>query len=166
MTNQLSIRPAVPEDAPGIARVHVQAWRESYAHLVPAATLAGLDQGARESMWRTLLTAGAPDAWVACAGAGTCPEIIGWASASGGRDADGPRPLELEGIYVLASHYGSGAGQMLLEAAAGGQPAYLWVAADNPRALSFYRRNGFSPDGATTTAELAGCPVPILRMVR
>ncbi|MGY2745339.1 N-acetyltransferase family protein [Pseudarthrobacter sp. O4] len=162
MANELSIRPAVPDDARSIALVHIQAWRESYAHLLPADILAGLDHGAREKMWRTLIAAGTPDVWVASDGA----EIIGWASASAGRDADAPRPLELEGIYVLASHYGSGAGQSLLDTAAGGRPAYLWVAADNPRAFAFYRRNGFVPDGATTTAELAGVPVRIMRMVR
>ncbi len=160
--NGLSIRYAVPGDAAGIARVHVQAWREAYAHLLPADTLAGLDEGAREEMWRKTIAAATTDIRVASDGA----EIVGWATAGAGRDADAPRPLELEGIYVLASHHGTGAGQLLLDAAAGGRPAYLWLAADNPRALAFYRRNGFVLDGASATAELAGVPVPIVRMVR
>ncbi|MET4093854.1 GNAT family N-acetyltransferase [Arthrobacter sp. UYCu712] len=161
MTNGLSIRYAVPDDAAGIARVHVQAWRETYAHLLPADTLAGLDVGAREETWRERIAA-TTDVRVASDGA----EIIGWATAGAGRDADCPRPLELEGIYVLASHLGSGAGQLLLDAAVGVRPAYLWIAADNPRALAFYRRNGFVQDGASGTAELAGVPVRIMRLVR
>lgn len=160
--NGLSIRYAVPDDAAGIARVHIQAWRETYAHLLPADILAGLDAGAREETWRKLIAAATTDVRVASDGT----EIIGWASAGAGRDADGPRPLELEGIYVLASHHGSGAGQLLLDAAAGVRPAYLWIAADNPRALAFYRRNSFVLDGASATAELAGVPVRIMRMVR
>lgn len=162
MTKGIVIRQAVPGDAAGIARVHIQAWRETYAHLLSADILAGLDPQAREEMWRKIIPAATPDVWVAVDGA----EIIGWASASAGRDADAPRPFELEGIYVLASHHGSGAGQQLLEAARGEGPAYLWIAADNPRALAFYQRNGFVFDGAAATAELAGVPVRILRMVR
>ena len=49
MTTDLTVRAALLDDAPGIARVHIQAWRECYAHLLPAATLAGLEQGPREA---------------------------------------------------------------------------------------------------------------------
>lgn len=162
MTTDPAVRAAVPDDAAGIARVHLQAWRESYAHLLPAAVLAGLRQGPREARWRDIITTSGSDILVACAGT----DIIGWASAGAGRDADGPRARELEGIYVIASHYGSGAGQLLLDAAVGDGGAYLWIAQDNPRASAFYRRNGFVPDGSTATHELAGTPVRILRMVR
>jgi ribosomal protein S18 acetylase RimI-like enzyme len=162
MTSDLTVRPAVAEDAAGIARVHIQAWRESYAHLLPAASLARLEQGPREERWRSILAAAASDVWVACAGR----EIVGWASAGGGRDDSGPRARELQGIYVLASQYGSGAGQLLLDAAVGSGGAYLWVAENNPRAFAFYTRNGFVPDGATGSHELAGTAVRILRMVR
>ena len=162
MTPEPTVRAAVLDDAAGIARVHLQAWRESYAHLLPASSLAGLQHGPREARWRGIIAAAASDIWVAC----TETDIVGWASAGAGRDDDGPRPRELEGIYVLASHYGSGAGQMLLDAAVGDGGAYLWIAEDNPRASAFYRRNGFVPDGATAAHELAGTPVRILRMVR
>ncbi|MFF1829129.1 hypothetical protein [Paenarthrobacter sp. NPDC058040] len=30
-----SVRPAVVDDAEGMAIMHVQAWRESYGHLLP-----------------------------------------------------------------------------------------------------------------------------------
>ncbi|MDR7084866.1 GNAT superfamily N-acetyltransferase [Arthrobacter ginsengisoli] len=162
MTTDLTVRKAVVADAAGIAQVHIQAWRESYVHLLPAAVLAGLQRRPRETRWRETIAAGASDVWVACAGT----DIVGWASAGPGRDDDGPRPRELQGIYVLASHYGSGAGQLLLDAAIGNGGAHLWIAEDNPRAFAFYLRNGFVPDGATATHELAGTPVRILRMVR
>lgn len=162
MTTDLTVRAAVLHDAAGIARVHIQAWRECYAHLLPAEALAGLQQGPREDKWRAIITAAASNAWVACAGT----DIVGWASAGPGRDDDAPQPWELKGIYVLASHYSSGAGQMLLDSAVADGGAYLWVAEQNPRALAFYRRNGFVPDGATAAHELIGTPVRILRMVR
>jgi GNAT superfamily N-acetyltransferase len=50
-------------------------------------------------------------------------------------------------IYQYARAHGTGTGQALLEAAVGDRPAYLWTAEDNPRALAFYTRNGFIPDG-------------------
>lgn len=162
MTPDVTIRAAVLDDAAGIARVHHQAWRECYAHLLPAASLAGLQHGPREARWRGIITVATSDIWVACVGT----DIVGWTSAGAGRDEDGPRPRELEGIYVLASQYGSGAGQLLLDAAVGDAAAYLWIAEENPRACAFYRRNGFAPDGATAVHELAGTPVRILRMVR
>jgi GNAT superfamily N-acetyltransferase len=162
MTSDLAVRAAALDDAAGIARVHLQAWRESYAHLLPAEALASLQQGPREAKWREIMAAGTSEVWVACEGA----DIVGWASAGAGRDGDGPRPRELEGIYVLASSYGSGAGQLLLDAAVGDAGAYLWIAEDNPRAFAFYRRNGFAPDGAAAAHELIGTPVRILRMVR
>ncbi|WP_427135832.1 N-acetyltransferase family protein [Pseudarthrobacter sp. S9] len=90
--------------------------------------MAGLKQGPREARWRDLIAAAAPDVWVACDGT----DVVGWASASAGRDDDGPRPLELYGIYVLASHYGSGAGQLLLDSTVGRSGAYLWIAEDIP----------------------------------
>ncbi len=67
---------------------------------------------------------------------------------------------------MLASHYGTGAGQLLLEAAVGGKGAYLRIAADNPRAAAFYRNNGFTADSTELTAELVGTPVRIRRLVR
>ncbi|XAS63458.1 GNAT family N-acetyltransferase [Pseudarthrobacter sp. So.54] len=162
METDLTVRAAVADDAAAIARVHLQAWRESYAHLLPAAALAALRQGPREARWSQIIATADSDIWVACAGT----DIIGWASAGTGRDDDAPRPRELNGIYVLASHYGSGAGQLLLDAAVGDGGAYLWIAQDNPRAFAFYRRNGFALDGSTAEHELAGTPVPIQRMVR
>ncbi len=42
-----------------------------------------------------------------------------------------------------------GAGQALLDAVVRRGPAFLCVAAINPRAQAFSRRNGFRPDGST-----------------
>ena len=36
------VRPARIEDAPAIAEVHIQTWRETYAGLMPTEMLAGL----------------------------------------------------------------------------------------------------------------------------
>ena len=73
---------------------------------------------------------------------------------------------QLYAIYVLAEHYGSGAGQALLDAAIGGAAASLWILEDNPRARAFYVRNGVRagrrrqgrrPAGASRCARCGWC---------
>jgi L-amino acid N-acyltransferase YncA len=158
----LLVRPAVAADAPGIARVHIAAWRETYARLLPPGALDDLDPVARAERWVEILDEGRTEVRVADVDG----VIVGWASASAGRDADAPRGLELEGIYVLAEQHGTGAGQELLDALIGDRPAYLWSAADNPRAQAFYAKNGFHADGTRSEHPLAGHPVTIARFVR
>jgi L-amino acid N-acyltransferase YncA len=161
MGSAVGVRRASVEDAQAIAVVHVQAWREAYAHLLPADALALLNVERRAERWGELISGGA-DVWIA----ETQGEAVGWASASAGRDDDAPSGLELEGIYILAPAYGSGAGQALLDAAIGTNPAYLWMAANNPRAQRFYERNSFVLDGTARVTSLIGTPIDTVRMVR
>ena len=158
----IEVRRAVESDARGIAEVHVQAWREAYAHLVPASSLARLNVEQRERRWTEILKIPTAIIWVAT----DSEAIIGFAGSSAGHHDDAPRDLELESIYLLESQHGSGAGQRLLDAAIGADPAYLWVAEDNLRARVFYKRNGFIPDGVSDSHSLAGTPVAAIRMVR
>ncbi|SDI39259.1 L-amino acid N-acyltransferase YncA [Arthrobacter subterraneus] len=151
------------EDAYNIAQVHIQAWQETYAHLIPRETLARLDVETRAARWAEIIGRGTTGVWVAKTGTGTG---VGWAAASRKIDREAPRPLELEGLYVLAAHHGTGVGQQLLDAALKDEPAFLWMASDNPRADAFYRRNGFLPDGASKMHDLLGTQVPIVRLTR
>jgi GNAT superfamily N-acetyltransferase len=129
---------------------------------MPAEFLAALDQARREAGWRTIIADEVTDVFVALNG----EEIIGWASAGSGRDEYGPANRELEGIYVLASAYGTGAGQQLLDAAVGDDAAFLWMAEYNPRAEAFYRRNRFERDGAEKTESFGGASVSVVRLSR
>jgi ribosomal protein S18 acetylase RimI-like enzyme len=159
-----TVRPAVPDDAEGIAEVHVRTWRETYAHLLPAAYLDGLDVARRAEQWRGTLTDGSAEAPPFAALDGE--RIVGFTLAGTARDEDPPRPFQLYAINVVASAHGSGAGQALLDAAVGDSPAYLWAADDNPRAESFYRRNGFVRDGAVERQTFQGAEMVTVRMVR
>ncbi len=159
---QSTVRPARESDAAGIAAVHIHAWREAYAHLMPAEFLTALDEGRRETGWRTIIADEVTDVLIALDG----EEIIGWASAGSVRDESAPALRELEGIYVLASAYGSGAGQQLLDAAVGDDAAFSWMADDNPRAEAFYRRNRFERDGAEKTESFGGASVSVVRLSR
>ncbi|WP_292683118.1 GNAT family N-acetyltransferase [Microbacterium sp. SCN 69-37] len=137
------VRPASVDDARGIAAVHVQAWREAYVRQLPATVLAGLRVEPRIERWASIIEDDVTDVFVAEVDG----RIVGWATAGDGRDDDRPTSRELEGIYVLAAHHGTGAGQLLLDAAIGAGDAYLWMMDDNPRAEAFYLRNGFVRDG-------------------
>ena len=86
-TGAVDVRRATVDDAAGIARVHVAAWREAYAGRMPADFLASLDVERRARGWATILSAGESDAFVAERNG----EIVGWATAGAGRDDDVPR---------------------------------------------------------------------------
>ena len=154
------VRRATVEDADGIARVHIQAWRETYSRLVEPGELDELSVVRRAERWRLVIGTDV-QVWVALVG----EEIVGFASAVS-RDEQSARPRELESLYLLAEHHGSGAGQALLEASLGDAPAFLFVAGDNPRAIRFYERNGFEFDGASEEYPLVRTPITSLRMAR
>lgn len=158
----LRVRPASVDDARGIAEVHVQAWREAYARQLPAHLLAGLRVEPRVERWAVIVADDTTDVFVAEVDG----RVVGWSTASGGRDDDRPTPRELEGIYVLAALSGAGVGQRLLDAAIGTDPAHLWMLDDNPRAEAFYRRNGFVRDGVERDRTMAGHPIHVVRLVR
>lgn len=158
----LVVRPATVEDAGAIARVHIAAWRETYSRLVEPGELDDLSVERRAERWRHIIVPGDVVVWLAESGA----DIVGFASAATSGHEERVRPLELQSIYLLAAQHGSGGGQLLLDAAIGDSPAFLFVASDNPRATRFYERNGFIADGATETYPLVRTPVISVRMVR
>ncbi|WP_086517796.1 GNAT family N-acetyltransferase [Clavibacter michiganensis] len=163
MTAAPTVRSAVPADADGIAEVHIRTWQETYAHLLPASYLAGLDVATRAEDWRrTLTSSSSAPPWVALEG----DRIVGFALSGPARDEDPPRPFQLYAINMVASAHGSGAGQALFDAAVGDSPAYLWAADDNPRAEAFYRRNGFARDGGVERRMYQGVEMVTVRMVR
>ncbi|WP_227007693.1 GNAT family N-acetyltransferase [Pseudarthrobacter sp. AB1] len=114
------------------------------------AFLAALKPADRLPMWCQLLFAPEPAAWVACVDG----SVVGFSATRtvprGDTDQDLPTSgsLELWGLYLLKSHQSLGLGRRLLEAALGAGPASLWVAAGNGKAIGFYERLGFAPDGA------------------
>jgi len=144
----LRIRAAIPADAVAIATVHARSWRETYGRFVDDPdTNPWFDVGRRIGMWCSSLEEEELNVVVADADG----SIVGFAATHLTPGADAVRPEELQMLYVVESSHGSGAGQALLDAVLGDRPASLWVAADNPRAHAFYRRNGFRPDGAESS---------------
>jgi ribosomal protein S18 acetylase RimI-like enzyme len=158
-----AVRTPRVEDADEAARVHVQVWREAYADNMPADFLEGLDPVKAAERWRLRFEMDEPDGVVVVA-TGRDGEIVGIASAGPTRDEDSLTEWELYSINVLAAHHGSGVADQLITAAVAQRPATLWVVRDNPRADAFYRRHGFSVEGATKIHEGSGATE--VRMIR
>ena len=73
----------------------------------------------------------------------------------------------LDHLYTVTGMHGSGLGQAMLDAALPGRrPAYLWVFTDNVRAVRFYERNGFVPDGLKVDSGESWGSMPMVRMQR
>jgi GNAT superfamily N-acetyltransferase len=155
------IRLGTPDDAKGVARVHVETWQAAYAHALPREQLQALsleDAVERSRRW--------PPTFVAEQDG----EILGFVSVGSSRDpgTDG----ELFAIYVHPQHWGTGTGRALIQAGEdelrrlGHHDAVLWVLDDNPRARRFYELAGWSPDGAAREIHIFGFDVPEIRYAK
>jgi len=161
--SRYAVRLARVVDADEVGRVHVQVWREAYAGHMPADYLEGLDPMKSAARWKLRFEMDEPDGTVLVA-TGPDGEIVGFAAAGPTRDGDAPTDWELYAINVLADHYGTGVADQLITAALAERPATLWVVNDNARAEAFYRRHGFSVEGATKLHDGTGASE--MRMVR
>ena len=157
------LREATDDDADAVMRLHMRCHEEAYGRHLPAEFFQMRREtlpGRIDSLRKTIAAGHIPT--VACDEQG----LVGVAAAGDSEDPRAPVPLELRMIYTLERAYGSGAGQLLLEAVIGSQAAFLWVLAENPRAQAFYVKNGFALDGATDLMDEAWHRLPVVRMVR
>jgi ribosomal protein S18 acetylase RimI-like enzyme len=143
--NQLAyaISPAGPGDAGDLARVHVQAWRETYPGLLPQAYLDALSVPRHARLWRRrLMSTG--EVTLAAEGENG---LVGYCS---GGDARGRIEglAEITTLYLLRQAQGSGVGRRLLTdtarvlAARGAVSLVIWVLRDNAKARGFYEHLG------------------------
>lgn len=143
------IRPATTSDADGIAAVIVASWRSAYAGLMPADYLAGLDVSARAAQWRDVIAGGRGTVLVAESAAG----IVGFAAVGPSLDQSDADTAALYAIYVEPALWDAGVGHALHESAVGSlrdqgcTAVGLWVLRGNVRAITFYERHGWQPDG-------------------
>lgn len=149
-----------PEEIEGKGYVHWKGWQEAYRGLIDPAYLETMALDAcvkRAYEWRDGVL-------VAKDG----PRVVGFAGYGPYRDDALPGAGELYALYVLREYYGRGAGPALLEAAleqlAGYPRVALWVLRGNGRAIRFYQKHGFVPDGAEQSLTL-GRPAAVLRMI-
>jgi GNAT superfamily N-acetyltransferase len=163
------LRPAEPEDAIDVARVHVRAWQTGYRGLLPQAYLDGLRAEDRAPRYdfatRDPLR---PATRVAVADGA----VRGFATTMPARDAGAPVPGELRALYVDPDWWARGVGQALAAAACahlreqGFREAVLWLLAGNARGERFYRRDGWVPDGTGRKDVIWGVEVDEVRFRR
>ena len=143
----------------GKAYVHRQSWHEAYAGLVDRGYLDALTLEKCEAIARKW-----PDnTLVAKQG----ERVIGFCAYGPCRNDDLPGADEVIAIYVLAPYYGKGVGAALMRAALDRLQApqvAVWVLQGNGRAIRFYEKCGFRPDGCAKTITL-GTPLTEVRMI-
>jgi ribosomal protein S18 acetylase RimI-like enzyme len=160
-------RDATPEDAAGIGRVHVAAWRAAYGDAMPAAFLAGLDAGRAAERWRTWLRGGCPV--LVADGDG---DVAGFCRYGPSRDPEGGTVGEIIAINIDPAFWRRGLGRALLvETVARLRLDFaevtLWVVRTNQRARAFYEALGWRADGAERVqSALTGSPIDEVRYRR
>lgn len=132
------------EEIRGKAFVHWRTWHEAYPGLVSDEYLDRLTLEKCEDM----ASQWPENTLVALDG----DRVTGFVSY-GDRGEERPDAGEIFAIYVLPEYWGTGTGAALMKAAlerlAGYPEIGLWVLKDNGRAIRFYEKQGFSPDGET-----------------
>jgi len=141
----LTIREARPEDAAGIARVHVDSWRTTYPGIMPQAHLDAQSYADRERTWAEIL--GGPGGALVFVAEDSDGAVVGFASGGPERGGDPELRGEVYGLYLLQPQQGRGLGRRLIQALArrlaadGFDTLLIWVNALNP-ARHFYEAMG------------------------
>ena len=140
------VRAARISDAPGIARVHRESWRTTYAGILPLEVIAREAGRKSELAWRHVLAreSGANATLVAdLPGEG----VVGFSFCGEARNPIEGLEAEIYALYVLQGHQRRGAGRALVSECArhfvrhGVFGFYLWVLKAN-RARLFYEAMG------------------------
>ncbi len=169
----VSARVAWAEDAAAIAAVQVRAWRVTYADLLPAEVLAGLDAGEIAEGWREALTR-TEDARQRVLVALERNLVTGFVVTGPATDPDCD-PLEtgeMGDLTVDPHKRSAGHGSRLLQAAADTlvadrfTRAVTWLPAADDTLRSFLVAAGWGPDGAHRTLDLTGDGTTTVKQVR
>ncbi|HQU02421.1 MAG TPA: GNAT family N-acetyltransferase, partial [Acetobacteraceae bacterium] len=155
-------------DSADLAALHVTAWRESYAAILPAFYLAALSVAEREASWRAIIAAGDtgqghPGVVLAMDEADS---LLGFASSGPQRDealAEAGFGGEIYALYVLQHAQRMGIGRALMArmfthlADTGHKSASLMVFEANTPARLFYNHlGGVALQGTAKTFTLGG----------
>lgn len=149
----LGIRPAVPADAAALAQVAEACFRETFG---PSNSVADMEAYCRETYGEALQGAEIANPGMVTLLAESAGELIGLCQLHPLRHSPcvaAARPLEIYRLYVRGEWHGARVGHRLMEAARreaaarGCDAIWLGVWEHNPRAIAFYRRQGFTVVG-------------------
>ena len=135
------------EEIKGKAYVHWKSWHEAYTGIVSQEYLDKLTLEKCEKMafsWPHNIIIAKENG-----------NVIGFVCyVSGGEET--PDAGEIFALYVLADYYGKGVGRKLMDAGLEQIKHFsqvrLWVLKENRRAIRFYEKCGFQPDGVEMTS--------------
>lgn len=173
-----TISPLAVDEIEEFVRAHIVMQAATYAHLA-CGDFSGLlwDDFERRVEQLARRLAGPADGGVDLVARNPGGGIVGLAQTRVGvedweleSDLDGWVPpavgVVLKSLFTMPGTQGAGLGRRLLDAALPGRaPAYLWVMTANTRAVRFYERNGFAPDGVAGISHGWG-EMAMQRMVR
>lgn len=168
MSTKHATRCASIDDASSIARIQVAAWRAAYAQDMPREYLERMNAEDRAQRWRKALSDGNRRILVSIDETGVPAGFCVFGSYRGAAADAGLG--ELIALNVLPSAWRKGHGRELCQSVlghareTGWDRLYLWVLKGNSRALAFYERQGFHPDGTERRdAQLTGFELHELR---
>ncbi len=151
------IRRASMDDAEIIAQLHVDAWRESYASLMPPEALSLMSIEEQAERWRDIFrTRQGDDAGAVFLAHGEAGSPCGFAACGRQRSprlAEAGFPVEFSTLYLLRRAQGRGLGRAMMSAmakhliAAGYSRASGWVFRDYPPARRFHEALGAQRTG-------------------
>ena len=160
----MSVRPARPGDAAGVARVQLATWQEAYADVLPAAALA-LDEADVRAAWEHAIgTPPSPHHRVLVAL--DADEVAGFAACEPAADEDLVTPAAELTAFLVDPRWGRrGHGSRLLAAAVDlwreeqVAEAVSWVFETDQVVEGFLTAAGWGPDTAERTLEAEGTEV-------
>ena len=148
------------DEIKGKAYVHWHAWHEAYPGMVSQNYL---DRFTLEKAEKMAFSWGGDHLIIAKAG----DRVIGFVGY-GDRGEEAPETGEIFALYVLSEYYGTGVGKQLMNAGLEQLKGYpqicLWVLKENKRAIHFYEKCGFHPDGQEMYSK--NVEAPEIRMVK
>jgi hypothetical protein len=156
-TADASVRPALPDDAAGIARIQVVTWRTAYRSVLPAAVLDDWDEDAATRTWHAAITA-PPTPGHGVLVALEKNTLVGFA-AFGPAELTADERQDPAGATTEVS-------TLLVEPRWGRRGAarlQVWLLEDDHVSTGFYESAGWAPDGWARTLDTGDVP---LREVR
>lgn len=153
----LTFRIAAPADAPLLTALGRRTWTETFGPAnAPEDLAAYLDAAFTADVQQAELVDPLLTYLLAQDSTGTA---VGYALLRRGRSSPSitdPTAIEIQRFYVLGTHHGSGVAPALMTAclrlatALGAASVFLGVWQENPRAIRFYQKHGFTTVGTQT----------------
>lgn len=160
--DRFEVRAARQHDTADVARIHVEAWRDAYAALLPAEYLARLDPRIEAARWSR---ASRVESTLVADAQG---EVVGYAIIGPARKDRAPPAGEVYALYVETDWREQGVGRALIASAfdlfrrRGLGAAVIWCLEGNFTGRGFYERCGGRRLSESRVEEVAGMPLPTI----